>query len=107
MTYFNLVNVSVSEEDYNIMKDYFPEATEVSSNNNNSRLDSNMKTMSIGIIYKELNPAYRELENSDLVELGLSALLQNGFELFGINYIDGVVNPALNASIQTVKNSFI
>lgn len=108
LAYFNLVNVSVSEEDYNIMKDYFPEATtEVSSNNNNSRLDSNMKTMSIGIIYKELNPAYRELENSDLVELGLSALLQNGFELFGINYIDGVVNPALNASIQTVKNSFI
>lgn len=108
LAYFNLVNVSVSEEDYNIMKDYFPEATtEVSSNNNNSRLDSNMKTMSIGIIYKELNPAYRELENSDLVELGLSALLQNGFELFGINYIDGVVNPALNASIQTIKNSFI
>ena len=108
LAYFNLVNVSVSEEDYNVMKDYFPEATmEVSSNNNNSRLDSNMKTMSIGIIYKELNPAYRELENSDLVELGLSALLQNGFELFGINYIDGVVNPALNASIQTIKNSFI
>lgn len=108
LAYFNLVNVSVSEEDYDVMKQFFPEATaEVSSNNNNSRLDSNMKTMSIGIIYKELNPAYRELENSDLVELGLSALLQNGFELFGINYIDGVVNPALNASIQTVKNSFI
>ena len=76
---FNLIDITLNETEYSIFKDELPyfkdilESTvkEITTSDTSS---SNSYVFSLGVIYKELNPLYRSIEKSDILELILTLL---------------------------------
>jgi len=72
---------------------------------------SNQYSFSIGVIYKELNPLYRDIEKSDIVELIISLLNSEGSDgngkVFTVSETDRLVTSSLDNFIRTKEGSLL
>ena len=121
---FNLMNIIFTQSDINTLnlaleasgveKEAINEVISSIKGNTISALEvdkSPIYITSIGVVYKELNKLYRDIEYSDLVELVMQLIDESGITIFndvGTHIVNGMLDAAIreyNANSKSIINS--
>ena len=123
---FNLIDITMGADEFALFRDiednYFKDDLGVIETNNDGEIiaqsigsqvqqttttkinEDNTYSFSIGIVYKELNPLYRDIEKSDILELMIE-LLHRDNKIFTDAETDRLISSYVDNSIRNMSIS--